>query len=234
MPTAGRNSKILVNGYDLSGYLKKFVITGNADVADTTVFGLQDKTFLPTLRHATLTSEGFFDAPSTFKSDAVFSAAIGSTAVWTFYEYSTTLGAPGVGVLTDETKYEVQSPVESVVSLTVDGQVTGTRDRITSLHQYVSVAAGGSTTAFTTAVSINGAVGYIQASSFTGTLKLTAFIEHSSGGAFSTLIPFNTSQSAPFAQKVTISSTNVKQTVRATWTVTGAGTAKFNIGFKRL
>jgi hypothetical protein len=218
----------------MSKYLKKITTTFNSDVHDTTVFNNNDKLFTPTLRHATLASEGFYEAPSSFQSDAIFNSIINTTSIWSFYENGNSFGSLGVGMRTIETKYEVVSAVEAVAILTVDGQITESRDIITSLHSYaLSVSAGGSTTTLSGTSSTRGAVGYLQASCFTGNLTVLAKIQHSSGGAFTDLITF-VNATGTNGQKVITTSTAIKKNVKAIWTVGGGpGVAAFNIGFHR-
>jgi predicted secreted protein len=106
------------------------------DVAETSAFGTQAKTYVTGMQGSTISIEGEFDATV----DAHLSALLGSeiAVAWQYGPESATstrirysqdgTGTPIKGAIV--TNYQVSSPVSDMVSFTLDLQVSGvvTRD----------------------------------------------------------------------------------------------------------
>ena len=94
-----------------------------ADVAETSVLGASNKTYIVGLKDATISLSGLFDATA----DAIFGAVVGQTATLSF-EYSPEGTASGKIKYTGEcilTNYAMSSPVGDVVAYSADLQVSG-------------------------------------------------------------------------------------------------------------
>jgi hypothetical protein len=231
--THGKHARTYINGFDLSGYLNSFGVAQTADTAETSVFSSSDKTYVVGLRDATVSAEGFF-AGSTFESDYVFDQVLGSTVIWSYYPGGPALSNAGYGVKSIENSYEIMSPIDGVVSITVEGQAILGADRILSHHDLIAESTTGSETSIdATASSTKGATGYLQVTSVS-TGNITVTIEDSSAGtAWATLISF-VATTGKSAQRVISSSGTVKRFTRSQWTLSStAGSATFNVGMKR-
>ena len=108
---------------DISSFVNNVDFPETADVAETSVLGASNKTYLVGLKDATIGLTGFFDATA----DAIFGAVIGQSATLSF-EYSSEGTASGKIKYTGEcilTNYALSSPVGDVVAYSGDLQVSG-------------------------------------------------------------------------------------------------------------
>lgn len=108
---------------DISAFVNNVDFPETADVAETSVLGASNKTYLVGLKDATIGLTGFFDATA----DAIFGAVIGQSATLSF-EYSPEGTASGKIKYTGEcilTNYALSSPVGDVVAYSGDLQVSG-------------------------------------------------------------------------------------------------------------
>jgi hypothetical protein len=233
--THGKHARTYINGYDLSAYLNSFGVTQTADTVETSAFSSSDKTYVVGLKDATVSAEGFF-AGSTVETDYVFNQALGSTAIWSYYPAGPALSNAGYGVESIETSYEIMSPIDGVVSVTVEGQATIGADRILSHHSLTAVSSSGSETSIdATAASTRGATAYLQITNVSSTsYQLAVTIQESSAGiTWADLISFTTIGGIR-AERAISSSGSVKRFTRANWIVSSTvGSATFNVGMKR-
>lgn len=112
---------------DISSFVNNVDFPETADVAETSVLGASNKTYIVGLKDATIGLTGFFDATA----DAIFGAVIGQSATLSF-EYSPEGTASGKIKYTGEcilTNYALSSPVGDVVAYSGDLQVSGSITR---------------------------------------------------------------------------------------------------------
>ena len=108
---------------DISAFVNNVDFPETADVAETSVLGAANKTYIVGLKDATISLSGLFDATA----DAIFGAVVGQTATLSF-EYSPEGTASGKIKYTGEcilTNYAMSSPVGDVVAYSADLQVSG-------------------------------------------------------------------------------------------------------------
>ena len=108
---------------DISALVNNVDFPETADVAETSVLGASNKTYIVGLKDATISLSGLFDATA----DAIFGAVVGQTATLSF-EYSPEGTASGKIKYTGEcilTNYAMSSPVGDVVAYSADLQVSG-------------------------------------------------------------------------------------------------------------
>jgi hypothetical protein len=107
---------------DISAYVNNVDFPETVDIAETTVLGKDNKTYIVGLKDATLSLSGLWDSTA----DAIFGAVLGQSATLSF-EYSpegTGSGAvkyTGEGILTN---YAISSPVGDVVAYSADIQIS--------------------------------------------------------------------------------------------------------------
>lgn len=114
---------------DISAYVNSVDFPQTVDVAETTVLGKDNKTFIVGLKDATLSLAGLWDATV----DAIFGAVIGQSATLSF-EYSPEGTGSGAVKYTGEcivTSYGKNSPVGEVVTYSLDAQVSDAVTRTT-------------------------------------------------------------------------------------------------------
>ena len=108
---------------DISSFVNNVDFPETADVAETSVLGASNKTYIVGLKDATISLSGLFDATV----DAILGAVVGQTATLS-YEYSPEGTASGKIKYTGEailTNYALSSPVGDVVAYSADLQCSG-------------------------------------------------------------------------------------------------------------
>ena len=107
---------------DISTYVNNVDFPEAADVAETTVLGKDNKTYIVGLKDATISLGGLWDSTA----DAIFGAVLGQSATLSF-EYSPEGTSSGKVKYTGETiltNYAISSPVGDVVAYSADLQVS--------------------------------------------------------------------------------------------------------------
>jgi len=115
---------------DISSYVNNVDFPQTADIAETSVLGATNKTYIVGLKDATISVTGLWDSTV----DGIFGAVIGQSATLSF-EYSPEGTAGGTVLYSGEaicTGYTKNSPVADVVSYTAELQVTGAVTRGTN------------------------------------------------------------------------------------------------------
>ena len=108
---------------DISAYINSVDFPETADVAETTVLGNGNKTYIVGLKDATLSIAGLWDSTI----DGILGAVVGQAATLSF-EYSPEGTGSGKIKYTGEailTSYAQSSPVGDVVGYSADFQVSG-------------------------------------------------------------------------------------------------------------
>lgn len=114
---------------DISAYVNNVDFPETADIAETTVLGKDNKTYIVGLKDATISLGGLWDSTA----DAIFGAVLGQSATLSF-EYSPEGTASGKVKYTGETiltNYAISSPVGDVVAYSADLQVSDAVTRAT-------------------------------------------------------------------------------------------------------
>ena len=107
---------------DISAYVNSVDMPQTVDVAETTVLGKDNKTYIVGLKDATISLAGLWDSTA----DAIFGAVLGQSATLSF-EYSPEGTTSGNVKYTGEailTSYSKNSPVGDVVTYSADLQVS--------------------------------------------------------------------------------------------------------------
>ena len=107
---------------DISAYVNSVDMPQTVDVAETTVLGKDNKTYIVGLKDATISLAGLWDSTI----DGIFGAVLGQSATLSF-EYSPEGTTSGNVKYTGEailTSYSKNSPVGDVVSYSADLQVS--------------------------------------------------------------------------------------------------------------
>jgi len=228
----GKNTKVLLNGYNMSSFFDSVDLPITADTVETTVFSLSDKTYVLGNKTAAITAEGFFDGTSS-QSDVILRGAFASTNRWSYYPHGDTIGYNGYGMEAINNAYQVQGSVTGAVRARGGGMSQVGNEYIVSLHNLAESTLSTSATAVNnSAATTNGASAYLHVTANDGT-GLVAIVEHStSGSTWDTLLTFDTCTGGRASERDTSTGDTIKQYARATWTSTGAAT--FQIGLCRL
>ena len=236
MPAAhGRLTRVYVNGYDLTGFFRKSSMEQSREMAESTVFNLTDKTYLPGLQDASLSLDGLFDAAIDGIEDVVNTAFSTDPTIVTLCPQGDVLGNVAYGLSGLETKLTLDASKDDIVSLSNELQSTVGRDRLLVQQPLATqVASGFSTSIDNTAVSTpNGGVGYLHVPNITGITNLSVVIRDSADNiSFNTILTFPNVTASRAKHRVEITGT-VRRYLIALWTFTGSGSAQFWTGFGR-
>ena len=232
----GKDTKVYVNGYDLTAYFKSSGVEGTVEAAETTTFGKVAKTFIPGHKDGTLSLEGLFDGLAN-AVDVVLQAALGvASSIWTILLDTDVIGKRGYGFDAIETSYSIDSPVDDVVSVAAEAQSKVGHESVLVQHPLAAETVSGSSASIDNgAASSNGGVGYLQVTDFSGWDSVDILVEDSANDiAFATVLTFANVTAARAKERIAITGT-VRQFTRATWTFNGAGpgTSTFSVVFGR-
>ncbi len=230
----GKSAVIMMSGYRMDNYLNSFDPSLAADTAETTVFNSSNyKSYLGGNKDATFSAEGLFDEDN---MDSTLNTALGSTAakVWSYWPQGASTGKFGIGMQCLKTAYNIKTPIDGVVSISIEGQSKIARDRIVSLfHGTVSTSSGNGNNNDNAAATTVGGIGYIQRTDTGGGTIATAVIQHSSAASsWATLLSF-AAASARTGERVAVAG-SVKRYTRYKYTLSGTTVAATaNVGFCR-
>lgn len=233
----GSNARIYVNGFNMSTFLNSISSSCEIDTHETTTFGTTAKTYIAGLEDATLSAEGLFSG-IVGATDAVFFNALSNRAavIWNWLPSGDINGEFGYGFLAKETSYEIESPVDDLVSVTVESQSSVSRERIQILHPLglQTITANGVSRDNGVLTNLGG-VGYLQVTTVSGTTpNLTVRVQHSvDASVWTDLITFTPVTAANQAQRIAVLGT-INRHTRVNWTITGT-TPNFTLfaGFGR-
>jgi hypothetical protein len=230
---AGRRAKVLIGEYDLSAFLNNVSAVRNADLADVSCFGDQDRDFLKTMQGASATLSGFIDTVAGASEPVLSSFLTGTStkAVSIFWD-ADAIGSPGICGAGWEGSYEDSAPVDGVQAIAANLAFTGRVDRAVSLHAlgaetgtgaYASVDNGAATT--------NGAVANLHVTNAGATGTGTVLIQDSADNlSFLTIGTFS-NFTAVTSQTLVISGT-IRRYVRANLS-SARNTQTFAVAFGR-
>lgn len=233
----GKNTKVLFNAYDVSGYLNESSLSESVETGETTVYGKAAKTYITGLRDATMSMSGLFDGDAN-ASDALFTAVIGSNTdnIITFAPEGLALGRRVQTLASIQTSYETSSPVADVVSISLEAQADDRIDRGVSLGDLAAVTSTGNGTAHdNTSSTSNGGAATLHVTANTRNGATTFKVQHSADNiSWVDLATFaSVGTSTTTSERVQVTGT-VNRYLRATYTLAGStGSITFHISFAR-
>lgn len=231
----GKSIFVMMNGYNITGYLNKIEAPYTADTAETSVFGLDNKTYLPGMKDATLSAEGLFDgdadAVDQLLNSVLAGANSGNNLMW--IPQGNTAGNIGYGLNMIQTAYNVMGTKDDAVKISMAGHSNVGRERLELITALATVSVDGSSTANDdTAATTNGGTAYLQvtaASGYTGNVAIK--LEHSSDNATWADLAVFTNVTGRTHERVVITGT-INRYVRATYEFNG-GQATFAVALCR-
>lgn len=230
---AGRRAKVLIGEYDLSAYLNNVSAVRNADLADVSCFGDQDRDFLKTMHGASATLSGFIDTVAGASEPVLSSFLTGTStrAVSIFWD-ADAIGSPGICGAGWEGSYEDSAPVDGVQAIAANLAFTGRVDRAVSLHALgVETATGSYTAVDGGAATTNGAVANLHVTAAGASGTGTVLVQDSADNmSFLTIGTFSNFTAAT-SQTLEISGT-IRRYVRANLS-SARNTQTFAVAFGR-
>ena len=227
----GKDTKVLFDEYDLSGYHNSVNITRPVQVVSADVFdGSGAKSYIQGLEEATVSIGGLWDGTG---NDAYHHSKITSPP-----ELITVgIGGLTVGNVTKSmnvypTGYQVRSTVNDAVRITANGAASAGLASGFSLHDLTEETGDSNSASIDNgASSAFGGVGFLHVTGDNAGSALVVRIQDSTDdAAWSDLISF-TSTDTVTSERLTVSGT-VNRYVRAIWT-RSAGAFTFTVAFSR-
>lgn len=242
--THGRQTSVLINGFDLSTFFKQASVARTVDVAETTHFHDSVKGFVTGMTDGKVSLTGMFSA-DVGGVDQVMSAVFGQASPFPFI-----IESMGPGLFNqcqigqaEETQYQVQGSVSDIVGVTCDlqaslGVFSGTILHDLGSEAVVSDAHGtdhdrGADLSNSIAhgvepYTLGGGMAVVQATVLPDLATLEVLIEHSPDNTtWATLITMplltgTTPNPQGSCWETVPQGTQVNRYVRVSWTVTGS------------
>lgn len=123
----GSNGTLTINSGALTGFTTDMTLSRTADTAESTVFGLTSKTYIPGLKDATLDATLFYDKTTTTGSIYILEAVYAANAAvaCVFRPAGGTSNEYTYGFNAILTTFDIAGAVGDIVSVNVSLQVTG-------------------------------------------------------------------------------------------------------------
>ena len=231
----GKTSVVYFDATDFSSYLTNVDMSKTADVAETTTFGNNSKTYISGEKDGTISLTGLFDATG----DALVQPFIGSTSNHNVIVGIDTLTATkrvsfATGVFTE---YGISDPVADVVGISMTVQADNGFYSGEVLENATVTATSSGTARDNTTSTLNGGGAFLLVTSASGTTPtLDAKITHSADDVtYADLVTFTQATSTTSEVKVVASGTTVNRYLKVEYTV-GGTTPSFDVvvGFSRV
>lgn len=234
----GKSTVVLVDGNDLSTYLRDVSVSASVDTADTTTFSSIAKTYIPGHADASASASGIYDG-SLNAVDEVLSGALGGDTKRLLTVLRDTAGAAARADLmqADTTGYDISSPVADVVSISASFQGSEASRTGVLLNSFVGVTSSTTHSGVDNGASTSG--GYVAHLHVTGNARngsTTVVVEHSTDNStWTTLATFSAVGSSTTGAERKSGTGTVNRYVRARSTLGGTtGSVTYAVAFSRL
>ena len=235
----GKSAVLWLNGIKISQWLRSITFNPQSDLAETSVFETDDKSYIGGMKSSNLSADGLFDGAAS-RIDAILNDILGDQpgAIFTWLPQGNVIGGPMKGMLGSNTAQHVTAATSDVatVHLEATSNVGHESGIILEAHAARTATANG-TSVDQAASSAEGAAAYLQVSAGSpdaGTLNVK--VQHSVDNAvWVDLITFTqvAGTADPTAQRGSATGT-VNRYIRATWTIAGVTPSfSFLVGFHR-
>jgi len=233
MAISGKDTKVLLDQYDVSAYFRSADKDMSVELLPVTVYGDTGKKTIPGLKDGTVTLDGLYDGAAS-AVDAILSAALASAGgeVFTIAPEGLTVGKRLTQVLSRLSSYKVSMPHDGVVAVNASLQSDGGIDPGVSLHALAAETATGSGASVDNAASsANGGVAHLHVTAVTavGGDSLIVKVQHSTDNSvWVDLVTFATVTTAITKERVVVAAgTTVNRYTRGNWTKGGAGSPSY-------
>jgi len=235
--THGKSTKVFWGGFNITTFLNSVGLSGKADTAETSTFGLDSKAYIAGLIDATLSVGGLYEPTATAGSDVtLLNAALGSAIniPISVYPQGDTLGLDGWGLSGFDTSLGITANLGAAVMIAGEAQSSVGAELLKSHHAH------GAETAATNAASIDnaassatGGVGYQHCTAFVGTNITLAIQDSADNSTFVDRLVFTAITAANSKERKTLTAlASVARYTRCAWTGTFTS-ATFVVGFGR-
>jgi hypothetical protein len=228
----GKTTKVLVDEFDLSGQFSQTTVSKTRSIADVSVYGGEDRSFIAGLAEGTLNLQGPLDT-ATDANDQLLDAALSATnqTVSISIEGASTIGQRVTLMSALSSDYKPRMTVDDAVRLSASRSADGGIRSGVVLHPLTQRASGANYASVDEGASTaNGGVAHLHVTQFSGTNATIKVTDSTDDAVFADHITF-TSVTAVGAQRSTSAGLVNRYTrVELTGTFT---TITFTVGFSR-
>ena len=232
----GKSTKVFFNTTDFSSYLTNVDMSKTSDIAETTTFGNDNKTYVAGEKDGTLSMAGLFDATG----DALVQPFVGATSNTNIIIGVDTLSATKQVSFTAGkfTEYGISDPVGDVVGIAMSVQ-SDNGLYVGNVLENATVTATGSGTARDNSTSTsNGGGAFLLVTAKSGTSPtLDAKITHSADNStYADLVTFTQATDTTSEIKRVAEGTTINRYLKVEYTIGGTSSPSFDvvIGFGRI
>lgn len=229
----GKSSGVYINGYNLSPYLQSVNPQMSAETAEVSTFGSTSKSFIPGIKDATLSADGFWTGLAA-QADVILRTALGGSGRWTWWPAGDAIGSRGYGAETLINAFSCMATLDDAVRITAAAQATGYgAESLVSLRALAQATVSWTGTAVDNgASSALGGSAYLQVTAATGTIEISIRHSNDNFSADDTELVAFTPATGVTSERVAFAGT-VKRYVRGVATLAGGESITFNIGIHR-
>jgi hypothetical protein len=233
----GRGTRVYVNGFDISAFLRSISSPVTVETTETTTLVNEFKSYIPSMADATISAEGLYEG-SPDALNAIFEDAIvdGEPSVW-LVTHGRRPGSPCYGMAARETSIAIETPATDLATFNIEGQSSSYRENGNVLHGLVSEGGAelGTPLDFGRPSPVGGAV-YLQvtkAPDGVTTAEAMVAAQHSVDGiTWVDLHSWTIPTAGPFAARVNIPF-QINRYTRATWAAGASPSAPFLLAVTR-
>lgn len=238
MPTFihGKNTGVILAQYDVSAFLNGASYAMTSDTAETTAFGANARSYIPSFPGGTATLSGMFDGTATGIDAILQSIQSGANPV------PLTIAAQGIAngnrafvANIYETNYNITSPVNDVVAISADFTYASRMGAGYVLRNYTSTMAGsgnGTSVDYSTTTSSGGVANLHVITNTRDAGSITVNVQDSADNVtFATVTggTFTAVNGGVLSSQNLIIPGAVRQYVRINWTVTGGTIGAYGV-----
>lgn len=229
----GKDGRVLLNELSVSAQVNKWRVEHRRAYTMVAALGADGESWEPGLLSGALMLGGWVDTTDGLRSEAIAANGVDDSLLVTVFPAAFTVGAPALITIADLATLGTDAEVTEAVPIAIDATPDSGVDMGAVLHGLTAETADSSATGVDgVAASSNGAVCSLHVTAYTGLTSIVVTVEHSTNNSvWATLATFTT-VTALTAQRVAVTGT-VNRYLRATWDVTGTGSATFAVAAAR-
>jgi hypothetical protein len=222
-----KNSRVFVNERHASAQLTGWSVAHSRQYGDATTIVDTGAKFTPGLMSGRMSLSGLFDSAQFAETEMAAALGVDNGLLVTVCPYTTSVGARAMFCPSDPESYSVDAALPQNVTFSVDTVADALVDMGVVLHDHVARTTDGTGTSVNRlASSANGAGASLHITAYSGLTNIIVKIQDSpDNSAWSDLITFSTATGV--TQQFSTVAGTVDQYVRASWDVTGTGSATF-------
>lgn len=223
-----KNSRVFANERHVSAQLTGWSVGHTRQYGEATTIVDEGAKFIPGIMTGSLGLQGLFDSAQFLESEAAAAMGVVDNGLLvTVCPYTTALGARAMFCPSDPESVAVDAALAATVTLAVDTVPDALVDMGVVLHDHTAETADANGSSVDrTAATLNGAGASLHVTAYSGLTDAVIKIQHSTNNStWADLITFTTVTGVTSEFKQVTGTVN--RYVRATWDVTGTGSATF-------